>query len=84
MKSKVDKLIHSLGLKYNLPDDIIKKLVESPFEFTKETCNNIDFSKIKSEEDFENLKKVFMYKGFGKILINKKSLKKILEKNGEL
>lgn len=78
---KIDNLIHSIGLKYNLSDHIVKQIVESQFEFTKEILNNIDFTKIKTEEDFENLKKIFHYKGFGKIYISKKTLKKIINYN---
>lgn len=80
MKSKkIDNFIHSIGLKYNLSDDIVKKIVESQFEFTKKKLNEIDFSLINSEEDFENLKKIFYFKGLGRIYINKRSLNKILK-----
>ena len=78
---KVDDLIHSIGLKYNLSDHIIKEIVESQFEFTRETSNKIDFTKVKNEEDFDNLKKIFHYKGFGKIYISKKTLNKIIKYN---
>lgn len=80
---KIKDLRHSIGLKYNMTDETIKQLVDSPFEFTKKILNEIDFSKINSEEDFEKLKKVFYHKKLGRIYISKKSLKTILKKNDD-
>jgi predicted transcriptional regulator len=38
---KINKIIHRLGLKYNLSDSIIKELVESPGEFTFNTFKEL-------------------------------------------
>lgn len=79
MKTKVNKLIHRLGLKYKMRDQDIRDIVESQFEFSKEKMNEIDYTKINNEDDFNDLKKVFHYKHFGKIYINKKTLTKIIK-----
>ena len=50
-KAKVDKLIHTLGLKYNLTDKEIKEITSSPYQFTQKTIKKLDFSEIKEEED---------------------------------
>lgn len=65
-EKKIEALIHSLGLKYNLQDDIIKKIVNSPYKFTKEIITNLNFEDINTEEEFDNLKVNFIYKYIGK------------------
>ena len=77
-KIKVDALIHSLGLKYNLRDEDMKQLVNSPFLFTYEKLKELDISEVKTEEDLAKLKTSFLYKSFGKIfasypLINRRN-----------
>jgi len=80
MKNKsVKNLIHSIGLRHNLSDNIVKNIVESQFEFARKTMNEIDYTKINSEEDFDKLKKTFYFKGLGRIYIHKISLKRILK-----
>lgn len=63
----VKMLIHRIGLKYNLQDSIINKIVNSPYKFTKHTIVNMDTSSVTSEEDFNNLKTNFIYKYIGKV-----------------
>ena len=35
-ESEIKKLIHRIGLKYNLRDDIVNKIHVSPYRFTRE------------------------------------------------
>lgn len=78
---KVDKLIHSIGLKYFLSDKDIKEIVESPFIFTKEKMKQIDLTKIKSQEDVDKIKGTFLYKGLGRLYLSPKMIKKIINYN---
>lgn len=64
---KLKDLYHRVGLKYNLNGETIRKIVESPYEFTKVTTDSIDLSKIETEEDFNKTKTNFLYKFLGKI-----------------
>jgi uncharacterized protein YpuA (DUF1002 family) len=64
---KVKSLIHKIGLKYNLRDNIVNKIVNSPYRFTREIMTHLDFEKIKNEDDFKNLKTNFIYQYIGKI-----------------
>lgn len=66
-KKKIDKLYHRIGLKYNLNKDQIRKIVESPYKFTKEKTDELDLKEIESEEDFDKLKTNFIYKYIGKL-----------------
>lgn len=59
---KIKALIHSIGLKYGLQDDVIRKIVNSPYKFTRKTITELDFSNIETEEQFEELKVNFLYK----------------------
>ena len=63
----VKMLTHRVGLKYNLQDSIINKIVNSAYKFTKDTIVNMDTSLVESEEDFNNLKTNFIYKYIGKV-----------------
>ena len=72
MKNKIDedkvkKLIHKIGLKYNLQDKIINKIISSPYQFTRETIKNLEFDNIETEEDFSKLKTNFIYLYIGKL-----------------
>lgn len=75
-KIKTDRLIHKLGLKYNLTDEVVKKLVESPYEFTAEKLQAIHFDEIETEERFNEEKTTFMYKTFGRLYISFPMLKR--------
>lgn len=75
MKNKVDEdkikmLIHKIGLKYNLQDSVINKIINSPYQFTRETIKSLELDNIKSEEDFEKLKVNFIYLYLGKLYTN--------------
>jgi hypothetical protein len=68
-KKLVKDLIHSLGLKYQLSDDIIREMVESPYLFSAEIMRTLDCSEITTEEQLEQIKTNFYYKGLGKLHI---------------
>ena len=75
MKNKVDEdkikaLIHKIGLKYHLQDKVINKIINSPYQFTRETIKNLNFENIESEEDFDKLKTNFIYLYLGKLYTN--------------
>lgn len=69
-EKKINELYHRLSLKYGLSKEEIKQIVESPYEFTKETLKDIDVNKIQSEEDADNTKTNFIYKYWGKLYTN--------------
>ena len=69
-------LIHKLGLKYKLSDEIIKHIIESPYEFTFEKLSSLDLKEIDSEEKLINTKTNFSYKALGKLYISYPVLKK--------
>lgn len=66
---KVKALIHSLGLKYGLQDDVINKIVNSPYKFTRETISNMELEHVESEEELEKIKTNFIYSYIGKLYI---------------
>ena len=66
---KLKALIHRLGLKYQLSDDIIKEIINSPYLFTYETIKELDLSEVKTEEELLEIKTNFYYKGLGKLHI---------------
>jgi|TARA_R110000851_G_scaffold296262_2_gene451347 hypothetical protein len=68
--NKIKALIHSIGLKYNLSDHIIKKIVESPYEFTALTLKELDLNEVKTKDELDNIKTNFLYKSFAKIYAN--------------
>ena len=83
-KIKVDSLMHRLGLKYNLPDKVIKQIVESPYEFSSGKIKDLDFSEITTEADFNKIKTNFLYRGFGKLFINYLILKRRIDKKSKI
>ena len=73
---KIKKLIHKLGLKYNINDKIIEKIVKSPHLFTKEKMFELNLKPGMTEGEFNNVKKNFGYKGLGLLYIDYKMYKK--------
>lgn len=71
---KVDKMLHSVGLKYGIKDEDIRNIFESQFRFTYDTIRELDFTNL-TKEEIEELKTNFQYKYIGKLYINKKTLK---------
>ena len=81
---KIRKLIHSLGLEFNLQDDIVQKIVQAPFKFTRETISNLDVSDNMTEEEFDNLKTNFIYMHIGKLYTNFSIYEKIKKQKSNL
>lgn len=67
---KVKELIHSMALKYNMSDEDMKNLVNSPYEFTKEKINNLKLKDITTKEELESTKTNFIYRSFFKLVVD--------------
>ncbi len=67
---KVKQLIHKLGLKYNLRDEEIKEIVNSPYLFAAERFREMDLKKVTTEEELSSMKTNFLFKGFGRLLVS--------------
>mgnify|MGYP003137345549 CR=1 FL=1 len=80
---KVDNLIHSLGLKYNLPDFKIKEIVESQFAFAKSKIKQMELMKLTDKEEFEELKTTFLFKKLGRLYVNERKINRIIKLNNE-
>jgi len=81
---KVKLLVHKIGLKYNLQDSIINKVISSPYKFTREKITNLDIDKVETEEDFNKLKTNFIYMYLGKLYTNFNIFKKYKAQRGGL
>lgn len=72
---KVNDLIHSIGLKYNLTDKEAKEVIESQFKFIRETMDKLDIdSKSLEELDFNKIKTNYMVRHIGKIHATEKRI----------
>lgn len=69
-QDKVKSLIHKIGLKYNLQDDVIKKIVTSPYIFAREHITSLSIEENITEEEFNKLKTNFIFSHIGKLYIN--------------
>jgi hypothetical protein len=79
-----DLLINRLAIKYQKPVNVIKKIVESQFEFVYDTTKELNFHDIHSQEEFNKLKTNFNIKYLFTITTNYKILQKVKEKaNGK-
>jgi len=76
-KIKIDRLIHTIGLKYNLPDEVVKNMVNSQFEFTAEKLSEV---KVEEGMDIDNIKSTFLYKSLGRLYLNRTTLINFLNK----
>lgn len=81
---KVRRLIHKIGLEFNLQDDVIRKIVNSPYKFTRETISNLDVKENMTEEEFDKLKTNFIYMHIGKLYTNYSVYKKIMKQKDNL
>lgn len=78
-EKKKKALMHRLGLKYKLSDEVIKQIVESPYEFSAEVIKNLDLTHVENEEDLKKERTNFMYGGFAKLYIKPLNYKKLLK-----
>lgn len=77
---EVKKLIHRIGLKYNLRDEIVNKILVSQFKFTREKISELDIKDIDDKEQFDKLKINFSYLHIGKLYISLERLLMINKK----
>ena len=76
---KYELLLGRLALKYNKPISVIRKLVESQFEFIQTKTKEIDFNSIDSEEEFKEMKTNFNVKYLFTLAAYYKGIEKIKE-----
>ena len=69
-EGEIKRLIHRIGLKYNLRDDIVNKIHVSPYRFTREKITELELKEVIDREDAEALKTNFMYLHIGKLFIS--------------
>ena len=69
-EGEIKRLIHRIGLKYNLRDDIVNKILVSPYKFTREKITELELKEVVDREDAEALKTNFMYLHIGKLYIS--------------
>ena len=75
-KRKVSALIHKIGLDYNMSDQQIKAIVDSPFLFTYLKIRELDLTEIDDIETLRETKTNFLYKALGKIFISEPLFKR--------
>lgn len=71
-EAKVDKIIHSLSLKYNIPKEEMKKIVNAQFDFAYQEIIKMD---LKDLENLDNIKTNFLFKYIGKIYVDKNKVR---------
>jgi hypothetical protein len=81
---KINKLIHRIGLEFQLQDDVIRKIVNSPYKFTRETIHDLPLVGIETEEDFNKIKTNFIYVHIGKLYTSYAIYKKIHKQSANL
>lgn len=64
---RVKMLIHSIGLKYNLQDEVIRKIIASPYKFAKEKIKSLEINDDITEEEYNKLKTNFNFPSIGKL-----------------
>lgn len=72
-----DSIINRLSKKYNMSREVIRAVVESQYEFTRQEIKKIDLTDINEREDLDTHKTTFRFMGFGSFHINIKKLKAI-------
>jgi len=55
-------LLHRLALKHKLPVLVIRRIVESQFEFIQTKTAELDFNDVKTKEEFEEIMSNFNIK----------------------
>lgn len=72
-----DTIINRLSKKYNMSMEVIRAVVESQYEFTRQEIKKVDLTDINEKEDLDNHKTTFRFMGLGSFHINIKKLKAI-------
>lgn len=63
---KLKPVISKLAKEYNISEEEVKAIVESPYAFTKNTINELQLKNV-TEDEFNELKTNFIYKYIGKL-----------------
>lgn len=77
MNSNEKKIIKELSHKYNLSEDIVKEITDSPFEFIRKTIGEIKLNGDETEEEFNKKAKNFNIPRIGKMYSLYSNFKKI-------
>jgi len=78
--SKAEKLkIQEIAEKNGLDFDVVKKIIESPYQFIREKTKAIEFSDNLSEKEFDKIKTNFNLPGFAKMYASYALYSKIQE-----
>ena len=62
---KIKTLTHKIGLKYNLRDEIITKIINSPYKFTRDKISHLEI-----HDEYKKLETNFIYPFLGKLYTN--------------
>lgn len=84
MESKYDVILQKVALKHKLPVTVIKKIVESQFEFINTTAKQMDFSTLTSKEEFNELKTNFTVKYLFTMFASYNMIERINNKRNEI
>lgn len=68
-QDKVKALIHRIGLRHNLSDDVVKDIIGAPYEFAEKEIRKLKLMDITSEEELEKTKTNFLFKHIGRIYV---------------
>ena len=77
---KIKALLHRIGLLTGLPDKEVEKIVSSQYEFIQKTIEAVDFKKIQTKEELEEIRTNFVLKYLGKLYTNFSTLQNINNK----
>lgn len=75
--SHYDDLIKSIAEKHGVEVSDVKDVKDSLFRFIRKKIGELDFTNVKSEEEFNKVKKNFNIPRIGKLYASYRNLKKI-------
>ena len=84
LDKKSKEVIKKLTNKYNLSEEEVIEIIQSPFIFIRKTITSIDLTNVKSDEEFEKTIKNFNIPYIGKLygnIYNFKRIKNELKRN---
>jgi hypothetical protein len=76
---RTDKLVMEIARKHNLSPYQVEEIKNSMFLFINKTISNIDFSNVKSREDFDKIKHSFNIPRIGKLYPSYAKLIKLIK-----
>lgn len=81
---KIKNLIHSMALKYNMSDEDMKNLLNSPYEFAKIKINKMDLKSIETKEELDKTKTNFMFRSLFKLVVEWRTVNGKLKKRDNI